>query len=233
MNGLVERDREPPVNTSKLNKTWLTYRIQRNCGYIIIIFSAKQAQQVYTASWDSWWQRTRVVFTASVPILSSCFYNMFVCLFVGINPEKLYSTSCLEGSKPPGSGHTRAEAQTTTCIPKTAAQTTYLLCFKYIYIYILFFGWESSQLACRVQPKRAQVEVQYWRNPEVARLEDTPTMDLGHMNVVLKWMYLYVASVFRMWNVVLKWCICMLRMNVRIGIICSFTSFFFVCFERV
>jgi len=29
-------------------------------------------------------------------------------------------------------------------------------------------------------------------------------MDLGHMNVVLKWMYLYVGSVFRMWNVVLK-----------------------------
>jgi len=46
------------------------------------------------------------------------FYNhfeniffLFVCLFVGINPEKLYPASFWEGSKPPGSGHTRAEAQ--------------------------------------------------------------------------------------------------------------------------
>ena len=38
----------------------------------------------------------------------------FVCLFV----------LCWEGSKPPGSDHTRAEAQTTR-VPKTAAQTTY------------------------------------------------------------------------------------------------------------
>jgi len=63
-------------------------------------------------------------------------------LFVGIKPEKLYSASFREepekmylvsswrGSKPPGSDHTvaRAEAQT-TCIPKTAAQTTYLLIY--------------------------------------------------------------------------------------------------------
>jgi len=46
----------------------------------------------------------------------------FVCLFVGIKPEKLYPASCWEGSKPPGSDHTRAEAQT-TCVPKTAPQT--------------------------------------------------------------------------------------------------------------
>ena len=56
----------------------------------------------------------------------------------------------------------------------------------YIYTKINFFGWESSQLACRVQLKRAQVEAEYWRNPEVARLEGTPAMDLGHINVVLK-----------------------------------------------
>ena len=36
------------------------------------------------------------------------------------------------------------------------------------------------------------------------RLEDTPAMDLGHMNVILRWIYLNVGSVFRMWNVVLK-----------------------------
>ena len=52
-------------------------------------------------------------------------YVLFVCLFVGIKPEKLYSASFCEGSKPPGSNHTQAGAQT-TCMPKTAAQTTYL-----------------------------------------------------------------------------------------------------------
>ena len=51
-----------------------------------------------------------------------------------------------------------------------------------------------------MQPKRAQVEAQYWGNPEVARLEDTPAMDLGHMNVVLKWIYLYVGSGLRNWS---------------------------------
>jgi len=46
-----------------------------------------------------------------------------------------------------------------------------------IYIFLVFFlvcGLESTQLACRVQSKHAQVEVQYWGNPEVARLEGTP-----------------------------------------------------------
>ena len=39
-------------------------------------------------------------------------YICFVCLFVCWNkPNKLYSASSWEGSKPPGSGHTRAEAQ--------------------------------------------------------------------------------------------------------------------------
>jgi len=33
-------------------------------------------------------------------------------------------------------------------------------------------------------------------------------MDLGHMNVVLKWMYLYVNSVCRTWNIFLKSFIC-------------------------
>ena len=45
--------------------------------------------------------------------------RLFVCLFVGIKPENPYSTSCgWEGSKPPGSGHTRTEAQTATCLPR-------------------------------------------------------------------------------------------------------------------
>jgi len=39
-----------------------------------------------------------------------------------------------------------------------------------------FFGLESTQLACRVQKKRAQVEAQYWGEPEVARLEGTPAI---------------------------------------------------------
>jgi len=39
------------------------------------------------------------------------FVGLFVCSFVTIKPEKLYSGSCWGGSKPPGSGHTWAEAQ--------------------------------------------------------------------------------------------------------------------------
>jgi len=56
-------------------------------------------------------------------------------------------------------------------------------------------------------------------------------MDLGHMNVVLKWMYLYVGSVFRLWNVMLKQSICMLRLNLEIVIICSIYFYlFWSCF---
>jgi len=36
------------------------------------------------------------------------------------------------------------------------------------------FVLESAQLACRVQPERAQVEAQYWGNVKVARLEGNP-----------------------------------------------------------
>jgi len=39
-----------------------------------------------------------------------------------------------------------------------------------------FLGVVSTQLAFRVQPKRTQVEAQYWGNPEVARLEGTPAI---------------------------------------------------------
>jgi len=38
------------------------------------------------------------------------------------------------------------------------------------------------------------------RQPGSAWLEGTPAMDLGHMNVVLKWMYSYVGSELRNWN---------------------------------
>ena len=49
--------------------------------------------------------------------------TLFVCLF-GIKNTFLLLL-CWEGSKPTGSDHTRLEAQT-TCVPKTAANTTYL-----------------------------------------------------------------------------------------------------------
>ena len=39
-----------------------------------------------------------------------------------------------------------------------------------------FFGFESTQVACQVQPERAQVETQYCGNPKVARLEGTPAI---------------------------------------------------------
>jgi len=52
---------------------------------------------------------------------------LFVCLFVCWNKlrKAILRLLCWEGSKPTGSDHTRAEAQT-TCVPKTAAHTTYL-----------------------------------------------------------------------------------------------------------
>jgi len=77
-----------------------------------------------TALWPTLPYWAELAFTTS-PSLRFSFFFFFDCLFVGINPEKLYSASCWEASKPPGSGHTRAEAQTATCIPKTAAQITY------------------------------------------------------------------------------------------------------------
>ena len=52
---------------------------------------------------------------------------LFVCLFVCLNKTRktILHLLCWEGSKTPGSDHTRAEAQT-TCIPKTAVHTTYV-----------------------------------------------------------------------------------------------------------
>ena len=44
------------------------------------------------------------------------------------------------------------------------------------FFYYLFFGFESTQLACRVQPERAQVEEQCWKNLKVVRREGTPAI---------------------------------------------------------
>jgi len=55
-------------------------------------------------------------------------------------------------------------------------------------------------------------------------------MDLGHMNVVLKWMYLYVGSVCRKSNVVWKRSICTLVVDVGGVLICSIIIIFMLCF---
>jgi len=46
-----------------------------------------------------------------------------------------------------------------------------------------FFGLGIHKLACWVQSKRAQVETQYWRNPEVARLEGNPTIHVTSLYI--------------------------------------------------
>ena len=53
------------------------------------------------------------------------------------------------------------------------------------------------------------------------------------MNVVLKWMYLYVTSVFKMWNLVLKWSILVLVVDTGIVIICRNYFYFHVVFFGV
>jgi len=76
---------------------------------------------------------------------------------------------------------------------------------KVAIVFFLFCCYAATQLALQLRQERSQVVCS---NKEARkRLTDsngTPAMDLGHMNVVLKWMYLYVGSVFRMWNLVLK-----------------------------
>jgi len=42
--------------------------------------------------------------------------------------------------------------------------------------FCFFFGLVSTQLACRVQPERIQMEAQYWGNPKVAQLQGTPAI---------------------------------------------------------
>jgi len=66
-----------------------------------------------------------------------------------------------------------------------------------------FLCFTATQLARQLHQEHTQVVCSY----EEARkrlAQRHSAMDLGHMNVVLKWMYLYVGSIFRLWNVVLK-----------------------------
>jgi len=68
--------------------------------------------------------------------------------------------------------------------------------------FFFLFGFESTQSA----PQLHQDSGTHTdggaaiRKPRSACHEGTPAMDLGHMNVFLKWMYLYVGSVLRIWN---------------------------------
>jgi len=74
------------------------------------------------------------------------FFGLFVCLFVCWNKTRktILRLLCWERSKPPGSDHTRAEAQTTR-VPKTAAQTTYLSIYGFVCLFgcdrVFFFFW--------------------------------------------------------------------------------------------
>jgi len=62
-----------------------------------------------------------------VPPFPRSIEEEFVCLFVCWNKTRKTILRLLswEGSKPPGSDHTWAEAQT-TCVPKTAADSEYV-----------------------------------------------------------------------------------------------------------
>jgi len=68
-------------------------------------------------------------------------FCLFVCLFVCWNTTRKTTLGllCWEGSKPHGSDHTRAEAQT-TYVPKTAVQTTYVL-KRFIYPHSCVCVW--------------------------------------------------------------------------------------------
>jgi len=77
---------------------------------------------------DLHWSATAMPAASCAQLLFGCvFVCLFVCLFVRWNETRktILRLLCWEGSKPPGSDHTRVEAQT-TCVPKTAAQNTYL-----------------------------------------------------------------------------------------------------------
>ena len=75
------------------------------------------------------------------------------------------------------------------------------------FLFILCFA--ATQLALQLHQECTQVVCSNkvaWKRRGLTRTasEGTPAMDLGHMNVVLKWMYLYVESLFRVWNLVLN-----------------------------
>ena len=52
---------------------------------------------------------------------------LFVCLFVGTEPENFYFASCWEGSKQLGSGHTRVDAQNRDVHTKDSGTTNVLV----------------------------------------------------------------------------------------------------------
>jgi len=72
---------------------------------------------------------------------------------------------------------------------------------------------QTRFIPCPDSPPTQKIQIsenlQQWREswdgtdlcaPGSAWLEGTPAMDLGHVNVLLKWMYLYVGSVLINWN---------------------------------
>ena len=123
---------------------------------------------------------------------------LFVCLFVGIDPEKLYFASCWKESKPPESCHTRAEAQHHDVHTEDNSTNKELVNPWYRYswnaqVFWFLVCYAATQLANQLQQTRIQV----MRSNNVARKRltesnGTPTMDLGHMDAVLKVYYFYV-----------------------------------------
>ena len=71
------------------------------------------------------WKRSDPLYKIKCIPDSDMLVCLFVCLLDSMNKTRKTILHLLwwERSKPPGSGHTRTEAQT-TCVPKTAVQTT-------------------------------------------------------------------------------------------------------------
>jgi len=142
-----------------------TYRIRGNCWwYIIIIFSAKQTQEVLIAS-RVWYH---------VPGCRCRFCNhTFMCHKYHV--EHISKQWKLDHLK---TGSKRGTNETPTCaMPVNASQTGFW--------FLVFYT--ATQLVHSLQ----QIRIQVVRSNKVARKRltksnGTPTMDLGHMNVVLK-----------------------------------------------
>ena len=109
---------------------------------LVTFFTAPKNCIFWGASFESiksgnfgWWKFSRFSWHPPIPF--------FVCLFVCWNKTRKTTLRLLfdwEGSKPPGSGHTRAEAQT-TCVPKTG--TYYVRVNPWLTLYKLT-GWLAS-----------------------------------------------------------------------------------------
>jgi len=85
----------------------------------------------------------------------------------------------------------------------------------------------ATQVTLRVQQERTHVFCSDKEAQKRLCSNDTATMDLERY---FEMIHLYVGSVFRMWNVVLKWCICLLVVNLGIVIICVIIITFILCF---